>query len=101
MKNLHIILLALLFPVILILPACQQAPVEPADLVIINANILTIDKDQPKADAIAIKGEWILKLGTNKQIDKYIDEATEIIDAQGRLVFPGFRYTVRLSKYQS
>jgi len=90
MKNLHIILLTLLFPIILILTACQQAPVEPADLVIINANILTIDKDQPKAEAIAIKGEWILKLGTNKQIDKYIDEATEIIDAKGRLVFPGF-----------
>ncbi|MEA1875254.1 MAG: amidohydrolase [Bacteroidota bacterium] len=90
MKNLRGFLLALLIPVSLMFTACQQEAVEPADMVIINAKILTIDKDAPRAEAIAIKGEWILKLGSNKQIDKYIDEATVVIDANGRLVFPGF-----------
>ncbi len=89
MKNLRVFLILLFIPVTLFL-GCQQTPVEPADLVIINAKILTIDQDKPSAEAIAIKGEWILELGSNKQIDKYIDEATEVIDAKGRMVFPGF-----------
>lgn len=89
MKNLRIVSLVLLIPILSLFSSCQQTPVEPADMVIINAKILTIDKDNPNAEAIAIKGEWIVKLGSNKQINKYIDEATEIIDAKGRLVIPG------------
>lgn len=72
------------------LAGCQTEPVEPADLVILNARVLTIDPDQPMAEALAVKGEWIVEVGKEKQISKYIDEATEVIDAQGRLVFPGF-----------
>ena len=62
-----------------------------ADLVIKNANIVTIDKDNPRAQAIAIKGENILAVGSYSKIKKYIDEAaTQVIDAGGRLLIPGF-----------
>ncbi len=89
MKNMRFLLVGLLSGFML-LTGCSQEVVEPADLVIKNAQVLTIDGDNPQAEAIAIKGEWIVAVSSNKKIQKYIDEATEVIDAEGRLVFPGF-----------
>ncbi|MFC1564943.1 amidohydrolase [candidate division KSB1 bacterium] len=67
------------------------SPDEKADLVIKNAKIVTIDKDNPRSQAVAIKGEWIIAVGTDSDMDKYVDVGrTEVIDAAGRLVIPGF-----------
>ena len=64
---------------------------EKADLVIINGKVLTIDQDNPEAEAIAIKGETIIAAGSTKKISGMIaDGVTEVIDARGRLVIPGF-----------
>lgn len=64
---------------------------QPADLVIKNAKVVTIDQDKPRAEAIAFKGEEIIAVTSNSAIAKYIKEGiTEVIDAQGRLVVPGF-----------
>ncbi|HUS86638.1 MAG TPA: amidohydrolase [Bacteroidales bacterium] len=64
---------------------------ERADMVIINGKVVTIDKDNPEAEAIAIKGEKIIAVGSTRSIQKYIeDSTTKIVDAQGRLVIPGF-----------
>ena len=46
---------------------------EKADLVIINGKVLTIDKDNPIAEAIAVKGEKIIAVGTSSQISRMID----------------------------
>ena len=63
----------------------------PADLVIKNAKVVTIDKAYPRAEAIAFKDEKIIAVTTNKNIEQYIDEEnTQVIDAQSRLVVPGF-----------
>ena len=40
--------------------SCSNNKKEKADLVIINGKVLTIDKDNPIAEAIAIKGERII-----------------------------------------
>lgn len=62
-----------------------------ADLVIKNAKVVTIDKANPRAEAIAFKQEHIIAVTTNKKIQRYIDEiTTQVIDARGRLVVPGF-----------
>lgn len=62
-----------------------------ADLVIINGKILTIDKDNPTAEAIAIKGEKIIAVGSTAKISGMIEKgSTRVIDAAGRLVIPGF-----------
>ncbi|MBN2632412.1 MAG: amidohydrolase [Bacteroidales bacterium] len=62
-----------------------------ADLVIINGKVLTIDEANPYAEAIAVNGDVIVATGTSKKISKYIVEGeTEVIDAAGRLVIPGF-----------
>lgn len=86
MKNL-IISLSIITMVI----SCSNNKKEKADLVIINGKVLTIDKDNPMAEAIAVKGEKIIAVGTIRKISGMIDEGvTRIIDAHGRLVIPGF-----------
>jgi predicted amidohydrolase YtcJ len=61
------------------------------DLVIRNAKIVTIDKDNPRAQAVAFQGETIIAVTSNEGIEKYIKEGrSKIIDARGRLVVPGF-----------
>jgi predicted amidohydrolase YtcJ len=62
-----------------------------ADLVIINGKVFTIDENKPFANAVAIKGENIIAVGTTKEISGYINKGiTKVIDAHGRLVLPGF-----------
>ena len=62
-----------------------------ADLVIENATVVTIDRANPRAEAVAFKGETIVAVTTNRAIAKYVkDGVTQVIDARGRLVVPGF-----------
>jgi predicted amidohydrolase YtcJ len=69
--------------------AVQSMPV--ADLVIRNAKIVTIDPANPRAQAIAFRGETILAVTTDEAVARYVQEGrTKVIDAQGRLVIPGF-----------
>ena len=69
----------------------SYAQIEKADLVIINGKVLTIDKDNPVAEAIAIKGENIIAVGSSSEISLLIEKCcTKVIDAAGRLVVPGF-----------
>ncbi len=64
---------------------------EKADLVIINGKVFTIDKEYPSADAIAIKGEYIIAVGSTARISEIIQKgSTKVIDAGGRMVIPGF-----------
>ncbi|MFH1763856.1 MAG: amidohydrolase [Gemmatimonadota bacterium] len=73
------------------LTACgAQYSGPPADLVVINANIVTIDEANPRAEAVAVIGEEIIAVTTNGAIQAYIGEATEVIDAAGKLMIPGF-----------
>ncbi len=86
MKNLTVSLSIL---IMIINGSCTQY--EKADLVIINAKVLTIDKDNPAAQAVAIKGELIIAVGTTTEISHMIEKGTtKVIDAGGRLVIPGF-----------
>ena len=63
----------------------------PADLVVLNAKIVTIDEGNPRAKAVAVIGEEIVAVGSNRAIRAYIEEGTtEVIDAGGRLMIPGF-----------
>ena len=66
----------------------QAQPV--ADTVVINARIYTVNSQQPWADALAIGGDKILAVGSAKDIAAYRAPSTKVIDAQGRLVLPGF-----------
>jgi hypothetical protein len=62
----------------------------PADLVILNGKVWTVDPEQPSAEAIAIVGDRIAAVGTDVAIKKWVGNGTRIIDAHGETVLPGF-----------
>lgn len=70
------------------LPVYLQKPA--ADLIIINANVRTMDGKKPVAEALAVTGGKIIAVGSNKEIRPFSGPKTETIDAGGRLVLPGF-----------
>src|SRR5438132_12183177 len=49
-----------------------SVPVKPADLVLRNGKIVTVDEAKPEAQAIAINGDTITALGSNQEIQRYV-----------------------------
>ena len=68
--------------------AGAQAP-DPADLIIHNAKIYTVNTKQPRAEAIAIRGQRIAAVGSNADILALKGSATRVIDAGGATIVPG------------
>lgn len=61
-----------------------------ADVVLINGTIATIEESDAQVNAVAIKGDKIIALGSDDLIKSYIDSATQVIDLKGKFVMPGF-----------
>jgi predicted amidohydrolase YtcJ len=68
-------------------PAAQQPP---ADLIVVNAKVLTVDARNSRAEAVAIRGGTIAAVGTSADIRRLAGPQTRVIDAAGRTVVPGF-----------
>jgi predicted amidohydrolase YtcJ len=64
--------------------------VQPADLVLVNGKIVTMDESKPVAEALAIGQGRILAVGSNKEIKSYTSGSTQTIDLDGKLAIPGF-----------
>lgn len=74
---------------ILVAAGCSKA--EKADLVITGGKVFTADSLTPYAEAVAVRGNRIMAIGSDKQIRMLIDPAsTKVIEARGRTVIPGF-----------
>jgi predicted amidohydrolase YtcJ len=71
-------------------PAARIAQQQPADLVVTNGKVVTVEDGAPEAQAVAAAGGKIVAVGTNTEIQKYVGPKTEVIDAKGQLVIPGF-----------
>jgi predicted amidohydrolase YtcJ len=63
---------------------------QPADLVLQNGKIVTVDAAKPLAQALAVRGDTIEAVGTNAEIQPYVEPATKVIDLKGKLAIPGF-----------
>jgi predicted amidohydrolase YtcJ len=61
-----------------------------ADTVVLDGKIYTVNPRQPWAEALAIRGEKIVAVGSTKDIAAYRGRSTKVIDAHGHLVLPGF-----------
>lgn len=68
----------------------SELEAESADLVIFNARVITIDNERPEADSLAIRDGRFLAVGTQPEISKLIGARTEVWDAEGKVVVPGF-----------
>jgi len=61
----------------------------PADMVIHNGKVVTVDDNVPEAEGIVINGDRIELVGSNEEVEAYIGPDTEVIDLDGALAIPG------------
>ncbi len=61
-----------------------------ADLILHNANVITMDPSCPNAQLVAVKGDRILLVGANERLGEARGAKTKVIDCGGRTIVPGF-----------
>src|SRR4051794_10159784 len=61
-----------------------------ADTLYFNADVVTMDKASTTAQAIGVKGETILAVGSNSQMARLIGDTTKLVNMKGATVLPGF-----------
>ncbi len=88
MTSRRFLLTTLVLPVLLLI-GCSESK-EPADLVLKGGKIVTVDETNPEVQALAVKGDRILSIGTDSEISGHIGPETKVIDLGGRLATPGF-----------
>ncbi len=69
-------------------PVLSAQPAAPADLIVHNAVIYTIDAAQPTAEALAVRGDRIVLVGANAAVLALRGPATRVVNAQGRAGVP-------------
>src|SRR5262245_20088407 len=70
-------------------PAGQSQSLPPDDLLIINAHVITIDRNHPAAEAVAIQGDRVAWTGTTAEARRQFPNAVQIVDLHGATVLPG------------
>ena len=70
--------------------ASAQSKTQPADTIVLHGKIYTLNPKQPWAEALAIRGERIVAVGSDTDIVKLRSKDTKVIDAKSHLVLPGF-----------
>ncbi len=68
--------------------SCQSKQTA-ADLVILGGTIYTVNEKQPTVEAVAVQGDTIIFAGSEAEARKYIQDKTEVIDLQGKIMTPG------------
>lgn len=71
------------------LAGCQSTK-EAADLILRNGLIHTVDDENSRAEAVAIVGDRIVFVGTNREVEAYGGPVTRVLDLRGKTVVPGF-----------
>ena len=66
-------------------------PGGPADLVLTGGHVHTVDSARPRADAVAVRGDRIVAVGSAAEVDELRGPRTRVIDLTGRLLLPGFQ----------
>jgi predicted amidohydrolase YtcJ len=76
---------------LLVVASQARQPQSPAaDLLLTNAKVVTVDERLPQVEAVAVRGDRIIALGSSADLKKYAGPATQVVDLQGQLVIPGF-----------
>lgn len=80
---------ALLLAALATLDLVAGATAQPADTVLHNGKVVTVDGGSTVAQAIAIRGERIVPVGASSEVRAEAGPATQVIDLAGRTVVPG------------
>ena len=73
-----------------IVAGCSSAPaVEPASLVLRGGKIVTMEAAAPEVQAMAVRGDRIVALGSSEEIQKYVGPSTQVIELAGLTAVPG------------
>ncbi|HTX39806.1 MAG TPA: amidohydrolase [Bryobacteraceae bacterium] len=78
------------FPSLVWAAASAAAVAQPATLVLRNGKIATMNASAPVAQAIAVRGDRIAALGSDREAARWIGPGTKVIDLHGMLAIPGF-----------
>jgi predicted amidohydrolase YtcJ len=73
----------------LIWSACSAPGDDSATLVLKGGKVVTVDETVPDGEAVAIRGDRILLVGSDTEVEALIGPDTEVIDLQGQLAIPG------------
>ena len=83
----------ILCAVLMLFPMISCAPSRDyvfADLVVLNGKIRTLSDQHEEVEAVAVRGPRIFAVGRDAELEKLIGPKTQIVDAAGRVVLPGF-----------
>jgi predicted amidohydrolase YtcJ len=61
-----------------------------ADVIITNTNVFTADKSNPRTEAVAVRGNRILYVGSRLGVEEWRGRETRVFDGQGNTLLPGF-----------
>lgn len=80
-----------LFIIFCLFTACKNVDsIEKADMILVNGTIMTMDRDHPNVQSVAIKDGIFLATGKDDaMIKKYLGDSTKVIDLNGRFAMPG------------
>ena len=84
---------AIIVTIFVTLYSFSQASTEHADRIFINGKVWTEDEARPQAQALAVRGDKIIAVGSDEEIKTFAASDTAVINLQGRLVVPGFQDT--------
>ncbi len=74
---------------LLVLSGCDLSTGEAADTVYTNGKIYTVDDNNPWAEAVAVKGNSIIFVGSSEDAKQYTGSKTKVEDLGGKFVMPG------------
>ncbi|WP_428277189.1 amidohydrolase [Candidatus Palauibacter sp.] len=72
-----------------VLAACGGPPAEPADLILVDGRVITLDAESRVAEAVAVRGEHVVAVGATSEIEALAGPETRRIDLDGRAMTPG------------
>ncbi len=74
--------------IVLMMMACAKE--QPADLIVYNANVYTVDTAKTIAQAFAIRDGKYIYVGDDSGVEVFKGDSTRVVDAQGQFIMPGF-----------
>jgi predicted amidohydrolase YtcJ len=75
---------------ILMAAACgPETADDPADLVLVNGTVITLDAAAPEAQGLAVRDGRIVAVGTSREMRDHVGPGTELVDLDGRVAVPG------------